>query len=222
ELMVRLDREQGGWETNAKNVAFVDGHWKALPDFLLPVPLLYRADLFQEEGLKPPDTWDDLLESGRRLRPKGYPGGIGYVANHGDANNTSHAILWSFGASYVAQDGKTVTLDSRETREALKFGKALLEETMTDEVFSWDDTSNNRMLATGKACWIHNPISAYISIKRENPELAQKIEIAPTPRGPTDRRTAVWPGTLGIWKFAQNRAAAQAFLAAYTANWLEG
>ena len=203
ELMNRLDREQGGWESSARNLAFVDGHWKALPDFFLCPTICYRIDLFQQEGLEAPRTWNDLLVSGARLKPKGNPGGIGYVAGHPDANVASRAILWSFGGSYVAQDGKTVTLDSKETREALRFGKALLEEAMTEEVYSWDDTSNNKMLAAGRAGWIHNPISAYLTIQKENPELADRIGIAPTPMGPADRRTAASPNTFGIWRFSR-------------------
>jgi multiple sugar transport system substrate-binding protein len=221
-LMNQLERDQGGWEDSARSVALVDGHWKAFPDFLLRFELLYREDLFQQEGLKPPDTWDELLVAGRRLKAKGFPGGIGYVGNHGDANASSRAILWSFGGKYVAADGKTIAIDSPETRDALRFGKTLYEQAMTEEVFSWDDTSNNKLLASGKACYIQNPVSAYISIKKENPDLFSKIGIALPPSGPADRRTGVWPASFGIWKFAQNKPAAHAFLAHYAANWLNG
>jgi len=222
ELMTRLDREQGGWEPAARNLAYVDGRWKGFPDYFMQSPILYREDLFKTEGLAPPDTWDQLLEAGRRLRAKGYPGGMGYVGNHVDANVSSHAILWSFGGTTVQEDGKTIALDSGETREALKFGKALYEAAMTDEVFNWDDTSNNRALAEGRACYVHNAISAYLTIKKENPELAAKIGVVPIPKGPKDQRTGAWCVTLGVWKFAQNRPAAHAFLEAYAGSWLDG
>lgn len=221
-LMNRLDKEKGGWEQVAKNLAFVNGHWKAFPDFFIRFPILYREDLFKQEGLNAPDTWDDLLNSGRKLKPKGHPGGIGYVANHVDANASSRAILWSFGAKYVEKDGKTIALNSKETREALKFGKALFDEAMTPEVLAWNDASNNQFLASGKGAWIHNPISAYLSIKTENPELFKNIGIALTPKGPADRRTGVSPDTFGIWKFASNKDAAHAFLSYYADNWLDG
>ena len=219
-LMTRLDREGGGWEATASNLAFVDGHWKGFPDCFLRYELLFREDLFQQEGLGPPQSWDDLLEAGRRLKPKGFPGGISYVGSHGDANSSARAILWSFGGGYVAEDGRTITLDSPGTREALKFGKTLFEQALTEDVFSWDDASNNRLLASGTTPFIHNAISAYVSIKKENPELAGKVGIALPPSGPADQRTGAWPITFGIWKFARNKPAAHAFLAEYADNWL--
>jgi len=222
ELMDRLDREHGGWEPAARNLAFVDGRWKGFPEFFLIDPILYREDLFQSEGLQPPDTWDDILASGRHLKAKGHPGGLGYVGNHADANVTSHAILWSFGGTTVKVDGKTLALDSKETHEALKFGKALYEAALRDEVFDWDDSSNNRVLAEDRACFIHNPISAYVSIKKENPNLAAKIGFVPTPKGPADRRTGGWSASLGLWKFAPHKSNAHAFLADYAASWLDG
>ena len=115
-----------------------------------------------------------------------------------------------------------MVLDSPETREALKFGKVLYEAAMTDEVFNWDDTSNNRALAEGHACYIHNAISAYLTIKKENPELAANIGIVPIPKGPRDRRTGAWSVTLGVWKFAPNRQSAHRFLEDYGANWMDG
>ncbi len=222
ELMGRLEKEKGGWEDTARNLAFVNGHWKVFPDFFIRFPVLYREDLFKQEALSAPETWEDLLNSGRKLKPKGHPGGIGYVANHVDANASARAILWSFGGKYVDKDGKTVALDSRETREALRFGKALFDEAMTPEVLAWDDSANNRFLASGKGAWIHNPISAYLSIKPENPELFKNINIALTPKGPADRRTGVSPNTFGIWKFANNKDAARAFLSHYADSWMEG
>jgi multiple sugar transport system substrate-binding protein len=222
DLMNRLDQEQGGWEPAARNLALVNGHWKGFPDYFMQSPILYREDLFRQEGLAPPDTWDDVLEGGRRLKAKGYPGGIGFVGNHVDANVTSHALLWSFGATTVREDGLTVALDSPETREALKFGKALYEAAMTDEVFNWDDTSNNRALAEGRASYVHNAISAYLTIRKENPALAANIGIVPIPKGPRDRRTGAWSVTLGIWKFAKNRQVAHRFLADYATRWMDG
>jgi multiple sugar transport system substrate-binding protein len=55
------------------------------------------------------------------------------------------------------------------------------------EVLSWDDASDNRFLASGRGSWIHNPISAYRTIERQNKALADKIFIELSPRGPVTR-----------------------------------
>jgi hypothetical protein len=70
-------------------------------------------------------------------------------------------VLYCFGAKETDPSGEHILLDSKETRETLRFAKALYDEGMTAEVFSWDDASDNRYLASGVACWIHDAISAY-------------------------------------------------------------
>jgi multiple sugar transport system substrate-binding protein len=61
---------------------------------------------------------------------------------------------------------------------------------MTPEVLAWDDASNNRFLASGRGSWIHNPISAYRSIEGQNKDLASKIWVQLSPRGPVVRRSS--------------------------------
>src|SRR5207245_4872750 len=68
----------------------------------------------------------------------------------GDANVTLLSIMWSYGASYVGKDGKTITINSKETRTAMDFVKRLYIEAMDPEVLAWDDASNNRCLNAGK------------------------------------------------------------------------
>ena len=63
------------------------------------------------------------------------PKTIGMVLmNHG---------LFSFGATETDPSGENPTIDSKEMRETLAFAKALFDEGMTPEVFSWDDASDN-------------------------------------------------------------------------------
>src|SRR5207245_11749188 len=84
-----------------------------------------------------------------------------------DANVTRPSILGSDGGSYVAKDGRTITINSKETRQAMEFVKRLYTEAMDPEVLAWDDASNNRCLNAGKCIAIHNPISAYESAKKD-------------------------------------------------------
>ena len=81
---------------------------------------------------------------------------------------------------------------------------------MTDEVLSWDDTGNNRFLASGRGAWIQNPISALRSIEKDNPELARKLAISNTPAGPKGRFASVAANILGIMRWSKNQAAARA------------
>jgi multiple sugar transport system substrate-binding protein len=44
-----------------------DGKQMALWKWVIPTALLYRKDLFEEAGMDPPMTWDELVEAGQKL-----------------------------------------------------------------------------------------------------------------------------------------------------------
>ena len=61
---------------------------------------------------------------------------------------------------------------------------------MTDEVLGWDDTSNNRFIASGKGSLICNPITAYRTAAKDNPDVYKNLEIAEAARsGRPERAT---------------------------------
>jgi multiple sugar transport system substrate-binding protein len=219
----RIARKHGGWTPQADNYSkAADGKFHSIPDFFIDFPGLYRKDLWTDVGMpNGPETWEDLHKGGAKLKTKGFPIGIG-LAHHDDSRASWRAIMWSHGASEVAKDGKTVTYNSKETREALKFNKALFKDCMTPEVMSWDDSSNNRFLASGRGSWIHNPISAYRSIEGQNKELAEKIWVQMSPKGPAARRSFANCRAYGVTKFTKNGDAAKAFLEGLADNYLDG
>lgn len=92
---------------------------------------------------------------------------------------------------------------------------------MDPEVLSWDDAGNNRFLASGRGSWIHNPISAYRTIQKSNAALADKVAIWKTPAGPVRRLAGGSSNSYGIWRFAQNKDNAMAFLRHYADHWAE-
>jgi len=193
--------------------------WPAFPDFYISFPGLYRKDLWDEIGMKP-DTWDELRRGGMKLKEKGHPVGIG-LSHSQDPNVSWRSVLWSFGATVQDPTGKHVTINSKQTLEAIKYAAALYKDAMTSEVLSWDDASNNRYLQSGRACWIHNPISAYRSTQKTNEKLADNIFIWKTPAGPVRRICAAQTQCYIVWKFSRNQGAAEAFLSHLAAHYTE-
>jgi multiple sugar transport system substrate-binding protein len=196
--------------------------WTGFPDYYIRFPSMYRKDLWDEIGMLP-DTWDHVRRGGAKLKAKGHPVGIG-LGHSVDPQISYNGILWSFGSSLSDETGTRCALKDhrKESIEAIKYVKALYEEAMTNEVLSWDDASNNLFLQSGKGCWIHNPISAYRSTQKSNPELADKIFVGKTPAGPVRRLVAATPNSWMIWKFGRNKANAHAFLKHYVDHWAEG
>jgi len=185
----------------------------------VPDPLNYRKDLFDGIGMtKGPDTWDDIRIGGRKIKQQfGNPVGIG-LSQELDTSMAMRAIMYSFGSSEQDRDGNVV-LNSKQTLEAIKFVKALYEETMTDEVFSWDPSSNNRAMLAGKISVALNAISITRTAEKENPEISKKIMVIKTAKGPVRRigLEHVMP-CYAIWKFAENQEGAKKFLVDYIGN----
>jgi multiple sugar transport system substrate-binding protein len=189
-------------------------------DSFVPDPVNYRKDLWDDVGMYP-DTWDDVRIGGAKIKKKhNIPVGIG-LASEIDTNMAMRAIMYSFGSSEQDKDGKVV-LNSKQTLEAVKFVKALYEETMTDEVFTWDASSNNRMALAGKGSLVLNAISVTRTAEKENPEMSKKIQIAKACKGPVRRMGLEHVmDVYCIWKFAENIEGAKKFLVDYVTNFRE-
>ncbi len=222
DLAEELGKKYGGWaDPLASNIGKFQGVWKGVPDFFIDRPGMYRKDLFEANGLKPVDTWEDLLNAGTVLKAKGNPVGIAINQKSNDANDSWHCLLWGFGVSYATPEGRMAKFDSPETKAAVKFAVDLYQKTMTDEVLSWDDSGNNDGLAAGRISWIQNPISAIRTIEKDKPELAKNIAISNAPAGPKGRFSPVSTAVFGVMNWSKSVSAAKAFIADYYAVYPE-
>ncbi|MEO8432732.1 MAG: extracellular solute-binding protein [Acidobacteriota bacterium] len=190
------------------------GKWFAFSDSYVPDPGNYRIDLWADAGFpKGPDSWEDLRVGGRVIKSRtGSPVGIG-LSQEVDSNMTLRALLWSFGGAEQDERGRVV-LDSPATVEALKFMRALYLEAMTPEVFTWDPSSNNRLMLSGRGSFIQNAISVTRAAEKDDPQMARRIGISRPLAGPVRRMaSAHLMNCWVIWKSARNPQAAKAFLA---------
>jgi multiple sugar transport system substrate-binding protein len=222
DIYEQIGKKFGNWIPAAKSLVEVEGKYYGIPMFYILLPMLYRKDLFDQNNLKAPDTWELARVAARTLKPKGHPTGIQF-SQCADANLNWRSLLFSFGGSEADPSGANILIDSKETREALAFAKALFDEGMTPEVFSWDDASDNRFLASGVGCWIHDAISAYRTTEDTNPPVFKNTFIGLEPTGPTGKRVSVAAANVYmIWKFSKNQPAAKEFLVHFMENDKEG
>jgi multiple sugar transport system substrate-binding protein len=195
------------------------GKYFAFSDSYVPDPGNYRIDLWREVGYpNGPDSWDDLRLGGRKIQEKfHHPVGIG-LSQEVDSNMALRGLLWSFGGAEQDEQGNVV-IRSENTIEALRFARALYKETMTPEVFTWDPSSNNRMMLAGRGSFVCNAISVTRTAEKENPEMAGKIGLTPALRGPVRRIAAEHVmNCYVIWKFARNIDGAKQFLVDLVGN----
>jgi multiple sugar transport system substrate-binding protein len=129
--------------------------------------------------------------------------------------------LWSYGGAVQDETGKHVTLNSKESVEAVKFAAALYKEAMTSDVLSWNDASNNQYIDSGVSSLIVNPISAYRTAQQLNKKVADDIFVMKAPKGTARQIMAAAPEFYGIWKFSKNQDTAKDFLRYYADNWVD-
>jgi multiple sugar transport system substrate-binding protein len=188
----------------------------AFSDSYAPDPGNYRKDLWTQVGIpNGPTTWDELRKGGAAIKQKiGNPVGIG-LSQELDTNMAMRALLWSFGGSEQDAEGRVV-INSPQTVEALKFMRALQKECQTNEVFTWDPSSNNRGILAGKLSFVQNAISVTRTAEKDNPEISKKIQLVPALRGPARQIAAEHVmDCYVIWKFAANIDGAKQFLVDY-------
>jgi len=190
-------------------------------DSYVPDPINYRKDLWDDVGMKP-NSWDEILKGGAKIKKKhNIPMGIGLSAEI-DTGMAMRTIMYSFGSSVQDKDGNLV-LNSKHTLEAVKFVKALYQETMTPEVLSWDASSNNRFMLAGKGSLALNAISITRTGENKKIPVTDNIWLAKAARGPVRRMGLEHVmDVYVIWKFADNIEGAKKFLVDYIGNFKKG
>jgi multiple sugar transport system substrate-binding protein len=192
--------------------------WHGFPENFVPDPVHYRKDLWKQAGHKP-GTWDDVLKAAPKLRRLGHPVGIG-MSNELDSNMALIALLMCFGGFIQDRNGKHVRINSKGTREALKFMRDLYRRGMTNEIFAWTPSSNNQGYLAGRLSMAFNAISIIRTAEDQNPSLARNTGIAPIPRGPVQRLGLEHVmGVYTIWKFTKNKGLAKRFIADLEINY---
>ena len=195
----------------------------AFSDAYTPDPGNWHKDWWTEAGFpNGPDTYDDLLKGAKKIRDaNGHPCGLG-LSQELDTNMAMRALLWSFGGAEQDEAGN-VTINSKQTVDALKFMKELYTQTETPEVFTWTPPSNNQAMLAGRVSYVANAISVTRQAEREKLPIDSKIMLSAALKGPVRRIAAEHVMNCHvIWEFAENKDGAQKFLIDFMDHFHEG
>jgi len=194
----------------------VDGVYRGMPNFFGGGAHTYRKDIFEKVGIdKVPETWEDHLAAGKKLKKFGMPMGQTLGHTFGDAPGFAYPVMWSFGAKEVDEKGK-VAINSKEMLTAIDFVKEFWFAACDEGGLAWDDTNNNRaFLAETIACTL-NGASIYF-VARYNPDkapagMADKIGHFLMPKGPAGRFHTVGPFSNCITKYSTNKDVAMDYI----------
>ena len=199
----------------AKGATTVDGVSRGVPIFMIGNAVVYRKDIFKEAGVeKAPNTWEEYLAAGKKLKAINMP--VGQTLGHtfGDAPSFCYPLMWSFGGMEVDEKGKVV-VNSKATRTALEFIREFWEAACDPGGFAWDDTSNNRAFLGQTISATLNGASIYFVARRSEkkyPGFYKKLDHFLNPEGPAGRFHTMGPRTLSIMKYSEQKEAAADYI----------
>jgi multiple sugar transport system substrate-binding protein len=179
--------------------------------------LVYRKDLFDQKGLKPPATWDELLATAKAFHdPAKQQYGIA-ITGSSDIQTALYMLLvmWSYGAELVDSQGR----GGLNTPAGRKGGEAFLEllKYTPPNVRSYTFADVNKAVQLGQAVMAIQWASGAKPMEdKSRSTVAGKLGYALVPKAvrQTPMR-GVW--TIGIAKNSANQDAAWEF-----ATWLSG
>ena len=186
-----LGKKYGGWYSLAERYGKKWGtnNWIAVPMGGTGSPAVYRKSWLKQAGYdKLPTDLPNFLKLAQELKKMGHPSGFALGNAVGDANAYAQFLLWAHGGALSDENGK-VAINSKETIEALKYGKELYQ-TFIAGTLAWQDPSNNKAFIAGEISLTQNGVSIYYALKN-NPataELAADTDHAPMPVGPSGKR----------------------------------
>lgn len=181
------------------------------------VPIwFYRTDELEKANVEFPNTYEEFIEFGKKVnRPEDnvYAFGTAFSRSR-DGILTVQAVLWAFGSKVTAEDGRTITFNSPETLEGLKYLVSLYQEhkLMPQGITGWDDSSNNKAFIAGQLVTTQNGPSIYYQLKSQNDPLFENTGLAQWPEGPYGRPSMMDNYGLGIMKYSPNQDLAKDLL----------
>jgi ABC-type glycerol-3-phosphate transport system substrate-binding protein len=224
DVVMRLQRTYGPINQTAEYCGRVDGHWAVVPgSFLSPLlPCVGRIDIFKQQvGMnlqqvfpaKPEMgpgydqwTWDAFLQAAERCAKANLPFGLPISACD-DGQTWLGMLFRSYGAELVDAQGKVV-VNSEAVRTVLEYMKRIALY-LPDDVYSWDNASNNRALISGRSALILNPPSAWAQAVKDQLHVGSQCWHFPPPAGPKGRFLNYFPAFYAIWSFSPNKGAAK-------------
>ena len=186
DIALEIGKESGGWYKSAQEAVVVNGKWKAIPFGNIGQLMNWRTDWFKEAGYdKFPDTWDELLEAGIKLKKAGHPFGFELGHGFGDNHGWLYPLLWSYGGREVEADGKTIVINSDETARAIDFCRKFFKATMSRTAWAGPTSATTRRSCRSRSPHQQRRNSILVG-QKDFPEIA-KVTPSENPKGSKGR-----------------------------------
>lgn len=166
-----------------KEAGTYDGKLYGMPWYAGVRSIVYRADVYEELGLKAPTTWDEIVSNGEKIKAA-HPD-MAAFAVPGNAEFQVYPWVWGAGGEVAVKDGDKwkSELDSAKSQEGLTFytDLALKHGFSTAGATTWKETDVRDAFTQGKVATMISGSWTPKSLLEANPELKGKIGVAVIP-----------------------------------------
>lgn len=117
--------------------------------------VVYNKDLLDQAGVEVPNTWDEFLAAGKKLKEKGItPLVAPFGGPRGTMNGAFFPFVWQAGGSLFETDGSKTRFDSAEVIKAASFLNELKEAGVLDPASTgMSDEVSNGLFLDGKVAF---------------------------------------------------------------------
>ncbi|MFE2770630.1 sugar ABC transporter substrate-binding protein [Microbacterium resistens] len=145
--------------------------------------IVYRTDVFEELGLKAPESWDDIVKAGEAIKaakPDMLPFPVA-----GDAEFQVYPWVWGAGGEIATKKGDTWTseMDSKESQEGIQFytDLAVKHGFSSSGATTWKETDLRDAFTQGNVAMMLSGSWTPNALVEANPDLEGKIGAAVIP-----------------------------------------
>ncbi|GED21150.1 ABC transporter substrate-binding protein [Halomonas halmophila] len=186
----------------------VDDRLVAMPWFTDAGVLYYRKDLLKKYDAEPPETWQELTETARRIKQAEREAGNGDMWGYvfqGRAYEglTCNALEWiaSSGGGTIVNDKGEITIDNPQAAEALDMAASWVGDISPNGVLNYTEEQARGVFQSGNAVFMRNWPYAWSLAQSEESEVRNKVGVVALPHGEGNESAA----TLGGWNLAVSR-----------------
>lgn len=205
----------------------VDGRLVALPWFTDAGVLYYRADLLEQYGFEPPETWQELTEIARTIQDAERAAGNGRMHGYvfqGRAYEglTCNALEWiaSFGGGTLVEADGEISINNAQAAAALDLAASWIGEISPRGALNYTEEEARGVFQGGNAVFMRNWPYAWALAQSEGSEVRGKVGVVKLPHGGEEASQSA--ATLGGWNLAVSRYSENPELAADLVAFLTG
>lgn len=180
---------------------FYNGHYVGVSWQIDPRAIYYRKDLFEQAGIKPPTTHDELLAAAKQLNdPSKEQYGICVPGKQGsyDTDQFYMTLVLQNGGGLADEQGNP-TFNTPEHLEALKFEKELVAAAAPPGTPSYSFAEAQQLYQQGKCAMLFWGGWGVGALESEAPEIYEKTGILPPLKGRGPNATQRIVGFYNPW-----------------------